>query len=65
MPLGQRRLRITAEVPFLCRSVADYQDTVERMLEADISIEKYFSYIVITPPIAGRCPVVERFAGEG
>lgn len=35
------------------------------MLEADIGIEKYFSYIVIKPPIAGRCPVVKRFAGEG
>lgn len=41
---------------FLCRSVADYQDTVERMLEADI---------VIKSPIVGRRPAVERFAGEG
>lgn len=46
---------------FLARSVADYQATIERVLEARIGIEKYFSYIVIKSPIAGRPAAIERF----
>lgn len=32
---------------FVTRSVADYQDLIERLLHMQIGIEKYFSYIVI------------------
>jgi len=39
---------------FISRSVAAYQDTAERMLDANIGIEKYFSYIVIKSPIRQR-----------
>jgi DNA-binding Lrp family transcriptional regulator len=41
-------LKVTA------RSVADYQATIERILERNIGIEKYFSYIVIKSPFQGR-----------
>jgi DNA-binding Lrp family transcriptional regulator len=39
---------------FVVRSVANYQETIERVLERNIGIEKYFSYIVIKSPIQGR-----------
>lgn len=38
---------------FVSRSVLDYQSSIERLLNAQIGIEKYFSYIVIKSPIAG------------
>ena len=34
--------------------MSDYQGIVERVLDAKIGIEKYFSYIVIKSPITGR-----------
>ncbi|MEM8971610.1 MAG: Lrp/AsnC family transcriptional regulator [Pseudomonadota bacterium] len=39
---------------FICPSVAGYQDTIERILDTNLGIEKYFSYIVIKSPMAGR-----------
>jgi DNA-binding Lrp family transcriptional regulator len=45
---------------FICRSVSHYQATIERILDARIGIEKYFSYIVIRSPIAGRAVPVDR-----
>ena len=45
---------------FVARSVSDYQATIERLLDARIGIEKYFSYIVIKSPIEGRHPLIER-----
>jgi DNA-binding Lrp family transcriptional regulator len=41
-------------VKFVAGSVADYQALIERVLEARIGIEKYFSYIVIKSPLPGR-----------
>ena len=38
----------------VARSVADYQAFIERVLERNIGIEKYFSYIVIKSPIRHR-----------
>ena len=46
---------------FLCRDILDYQETIERILADDIGIEKYFSYIVIKSPIAGRRPDLRHF----
>lgn len=36
---------------FLCRSITTYQELMESLLERNIGIEKYFSYIVIKSPI--------------
>lgn len=47
-------------VKFICASVADYQDTIERALEAGLGIDKYFSYIVIKSPITPRAPSLSR-----
>jgi DNA-binding Lrp family transcriptional regulator len=49
---------------FISRSVSDYQLTVERLLDARIGIEKYFSYIVIKSPIEGRAPNLENLLPE-
>jgi DNA-binding Lrp family transcriptional regulator len=35
---------------FLVRSITHYQETIENLLEMNIGIEKYFSYIVIKSP---------------
>ena len=35
---------------FLVRSITHYQETIEGLLEMNIGIEKYFSYIVIKSP---------------
>ena len=43
---------------FVSSSVAGYQATIERILDARIGIEKYFSYIVIKSPLPGRVPSV-------
>ncbi len=32
---------------FMVRSIPDYQSTIERILQSEIGIEKYFSYIVM------------------
>lgn len=47
---------------FLCRSVADYQDCIERVLDAGLGVAKYFSYVVIKTPIATRKRDVGEFA---
>ena len=41
-------------VKFFCASVAHYQKVVESILESDLGIERYFSYIVIKSPINNR-----------
>ena len=46
---------------FICRSILDYQDTIESILADELGIEKYFSYVVIKSPIAARSPEIARF----
>lgn len=36
---------------FVCRSIAQYQEMMEGLLERNLGIAKYFSYIVIKSPI--------------
>lgn len=36
---------------FITRSIEHYQEVIEKMLDAQIGIDKYFSYIVIKSPI--------------
>ncbi|BBI53999.1 hypothetical protein HORIV_64200 [Vreelandella olivaria] len=36
---------------FIARSIAHYQRVMEALIEDEIGIEKYFSYIVIKTPI--------------
>ena len=48
----------------MARSIAHYQEIVERILERNLGIEKYFSYIVIKSPIRGRKPPLFTLLGE-
>jgi DNA-binding Lrp family transcriptional regulator len=36
---------------FVCRSISHYQERMENLLERNVGIEKYFSYIVLKSPI--------------
>ena len=45
---------------FVNRGVSDYQKTIERLLDAQIGIEKCFSYIVIKSPIKSCEPDLEN-----
>lgn len=45
---------------FMTRGVAHYQQIIEGLLERDIGIEQYFSYIVIKSPIIKKQYLVER-----
>ena len=46
---------------FIARSIADYQRTIERVLEMDIGIEKYFSYVVMKTIFTKRAVPLTRF----
>ena len=45
---------------FIARSVGHYQSIIEHVLERNIGIEKYFSYIVIKSPIARRAAPLRK-----
>jgi DNA-binding Lrp family transcriptional regulator len=36
---------------FVCRNIVHYQERMENLLERNVGIEKYFSYIVLKSPI--------------
>ena len=46
---------------FMARSIADYQQTIERVLESEIGIEKYFSYVVMKPIFQRHALPLQRF----
>ena len=45
---------------FLTRNVVHYQSVMENLLEQDIGIDKYFSYIVIKSPIVKKFYPIEK-----
>lgn len=50
---------------FLTRGVAHYQSVMESVLEREIGVAKYFSYIVIKTPFQKRhYPLAKLFGGE-
>lgn len=40
--------------------IVDYQDTNDRLLEGDLGIDKYFSYVVLRSPIVRHHMPLER-----
>lgn len=49
-------------IRFITRGVNHYQGIMENLLESNIGIEKYFSYIVIKSPfIKTHCPIDKLF----
>lgn len=49
---------------FICRSIAHYQEMMEELLEKNLGIAKYFSYIVIKSPIVRERVPVRELIGE-
>ncbi|HEV8312059.1 MAG TPA: Lrp/AsnC family transcriptional regulator, partial [Burkholderiaceae bacterium] len=49
---------------FLTRGVNHYQTVIEGLLERNIGIEKYFSYIVIKSPFIKTHCAIERLFPE-
>jgi len=50
-------------VKFVVRNVHHYQEVIEAILESNIGVTKYFSYIVIKSPIVGaHAPIRSLFA---
>jgi DNA-binding Lrp family transcriptional regulator len=50
---------------FLCRSITHYQELMESLLERNIGIEKYFSYIVIKSPIMKNALPIKKLIEHG
>ncbi|MEC8136382.1 MAG: Lrp/AsnC family transcriptional regulator, partial [Pseudomonadota bacterium] len=48
---------------FVSRIVLDYQSSTERLLDAQIGIEKYFSHVVIKSPIDRQKPKLSNIVG--
>ncbi|MEJ6394584.1 winged helix-turn-helix transcriptional regulator [Gymnodinialimonas sp. 2305UL16-5] len=49
-------------VKFVARSIAHYQEIMEEILDRNIGLEKYFSYVVIKSVIPGRPLPLEMIA---
>ena len=49
---------------FMAASISDYQRTIERVLEMEIGIDKYFSYVVMKTIFARRAMPLARFFAD-
>lgn len=52
-------------VKFVTRSVSHYQEVIERILERNVGVEKYFSYIVIKTILDNDAVPVTHLLAEG
>lgn len=50
---------------FIVRNVSHYQEIMETLLDRNIGIEKYFSYIVIKSPIMKSAPPIKELLSDG
>jgi DNA-binding Lrp family transcriptional regulator len=50
---------------FIVRNVSHYQEIMESLLDRNVGIEKYFSYIVIKSPIMKSAPPIKELLSEG
>lgn len=49
-------------VKFVTSGIEDYQETMERLVDLDIGIDKYFSFVVLKTPIAkAQLPLTKLF----
>jgi DNA-binding Lrp family transcriptional regulator len=49
---------------FIARNIAHYQELMESLLENNVGIEKYFSYIVIKSPIVKNIVPLKKILGQ-
>jgi len=50
---------------FVVRGIAHYQEMMEQILEKNLGVAKYFSYIVIKSPVARHQPSVKLLSSPG
>jgi DNA-binding Lrp family transcriptional regulator len=50
---------------FVVKDIAHYQDMMEQILERNLGVSKYFSYIVIKSPVMRQQPAVRLLSGPG
>ena len=50
---------------FVCRNINHYQERMENLLERNVGIEKYFSYIVLKSPIVKNALPLKRLLDSG
>lgn len=49
-------------VKFVTSGIEDYQQTMERLIDLDVGIDKYFSFVVLKTPIAkAQLPLTKLF----
>ena len=49
-------------VKFITPGISEYQTIMERLLELDIGIDKYFSFVVLKSPIVkAHMPLISLF----
>lgn len=47
---------------FVCASITDYQNIIEAMIDRDVGIDKYFSFVVMkTPFVKNQIPLTRLF----
>ncbi|KJS41246.1 MAG: AsnC family transcriptional regulator [Roseovarius sp. BRH_c41] len=52
-------------VKFVTASITDYQDIIEALIDRDVGIDKYFSFVVIkTPFVKTQIPLTRLFADK-
>jgi len=50
---------------FVCCSINHYQERMENLLERNVGIEKYFSYIVLKSPIVKNALPLKTLLDSG
>ena len=50
---------------FVVKGIAHYQEMMEQILERNLGVSKYFSYIVIKSPVMRHQPAVKLLLGPG
>ena len=50
---------------FVVRGISHYQEMMEQILERNLGVSKYFSYIVIKSPVGKHQPSVRAAVGSG
>jgi len=51
-------------IKFMARSVAQYQEIMEELLDRNLGIDKYFSYVAIKPIVSRNVVPVENLLGR-
>ena len=51
-------------VHFICNSIQDYQQIIQTILDSDMGVNKYFSYVVLKPIVKRRPAPLKQLVGK-